>query len=270
MQPIAIEYKDGKLRIVISKDRMCREVKCLDSMGVAKWDSVDNAEPAWAAPIHEYIHNLQSAQLALTQTLPPLPDPRPQDIHPNPDSWVPTYTGRRVHPFALKPEDVCVDDIAHHLANIARFGGATKEFYSVAQHSVIASTFVGASSLCKLAVLLHDSAEYLIGDLTTPMKAAYGRIRDIESDIHSTIIKALLGDYAIRILGNEAIEANVKYCDEIMLATEVRDILRTTPEWWKPYLKPDPMLTTIEPWTPKRAEAEFLSRFNALMTELLA
>lgn len=48
-----------------------------------------------------------------------------------------TYTGRKFYPLDPRPEDVCIEDIAHALALVNRFGGHTRVPYSVAQHSVL-------------------------------------------------------------------------------------------------------------------------------------
>lgn len=101
-----------------------------------------------------------------------------------------TFTGRRVNPLDLRPEDICIEDIAHHLACCNRFAGACRVPISVAQHSVY------AAQLCwdtphALQALLHDAAEAYLGDVTkwlkmTPEFAAY---REAEHRIQRTIYR---------------------------------------------------------------------------------
>ena len=50
--------------------------------------------------------------------------------------WIQTFTGKRMYPLDPKPEDICIEDIAHALSNICRFTGHTKKFYSVGEHSI--------------------------------------------------------------------------------------------------------------------------------------
>jgi hypothetical protein len=90
-------------------------------------------------------------------------------------------SGRRLDLLAPKPEDIEIEDIAHGLARVARWNGQTvgEHAFSVAQHSLVVTDILAvlepafsARQLC--AGLLHDAAEYVIGDLISPFKAAIG------------------------------------------------------------------------------------------------
>lgn len=91
-----------------------------------------------------------------------------------------TANGKRYFPFAPKAEDVSLEVIAHHLANRARWAGATQSrllpdliFYSVAEHSVYVSLYleqVMNRPDLALAGLLHDASEAYNGDLIRPLK----------------------------------------------------------------------------------------------------
>ena len=75
-----------------------------------------------------------------------------------------TFTGRGFDPLNPRAEDVQLEDIAHHLGNTCRFGGATPKFYSVAQHAVLVALMVLEASRrpdWALLALHHDSAEHL-------------------------------------------------------------------------------------------------------------
>ncbi len=78
--------------------------------------------------------------------------------------WIQVRSGRKFHPLDPRPEDVDINDIAHALSNLCRFTGHCTDFYSVAQHSVIASQIVPPASA--LAALLHDASEAYMGDIS--------------------------------------------------------------------------------------------------------
>ncbi len=80
-----------------------------------------------------------------------------------------TYTGLRVNPLDMKPEQIDARDIAHHLACINRFNGAAAIPINVAQHSVWVSKIAGPPN--ELEGLLHDAAEAYLGDITKWLKA---------------------------------------------------------------------------------------------------
>src|ERR1700693_75116 len=56
---------------------------------------------------------------------------------PRKGDWIQTFTGRQFWPLDPRPEEVCIEDIAHGLSNECRFAGQCRSFYSVAQHSVL-------------------------------------------------------------------------------------------------------------------------------------
>ena len=98
-----------------------------------------------------------------------------------PRAWQRMLSGRRLDLLNPSPDDVAIEDIAHGLARVARWNGQTRGEHalSVAQHCVIVADIFAALAPDsgrdgKLAALLHDSAEYVIGDLISPFKAAIG------------------------------------------------------------------------------------------------
>ncbi|NIZ60662.1 hypothetical protein DL239_06690 [Sedimentitalea sp. CY04] len=113
-----------------------------------------------------------------------------------PRAWQRMLSGRRLDLLDPTPVDIEIDDIAHGLAFVARWNGQTKgDFaYSVAEHSLLVETLFGrinpkAPAKWKLAALLHDAPEYVIGDMISPVKAAigpsYGELDDrLTSAIH--------------------------------------------------------------------------------------
>lgn len=87
-----------------------------------------------------------------------------------------TWAGMYVDPKNPDPNDIRIDDIAHALSLICRYNGHTDELYSVAQHSIVVADrlkSMGATQLCQLMGLLHDSEEAYMSDLASPVKKRY-------------------------------------------------------------------------------------------------
>jgi len=100
---------------------------------------------------------------------------------PKPRAWQKMLSGRRLDLLDPTPVDIEIEDIAHGLSFVARWNGQTLgEFpYSVAEHSLLVERLFrrldpAAPAKWKLAALLHDAPEYVIGDMISPVKAAVG------------------------------------------------------------------------------------------------
>ena len=98
-----------------------------------------------------------------------------------PRAWQRMLSGRRLDLLDPTPVDIEIEDIAHGLAFVARWNGQTHgDFaYSVAEHSLLVEALFAriapdAPVKWKLAALLHDAPEYVIGDMISPVKAAVG------------------------------------------------------------------------------------------------
>lgn len=127
----------------------------------------------------------------------------------------------------LRPEDIQVTDIAHHLSHLCRFGGATFEFYSVAEHSIhvarIVNTMLGRPDLA-MAALMHDASEAYLGDVRTPMKhmPEMAPYRKLEAEVQEVIHQ----HFGISPLSEDDYNI-IKQADLIMLATERRWFMPT-------------------------------------------
>ena len=98
-----------------------------------------------------------------------------------PRAWQRMLSGRRLDLLDPTPVDIEIEDIAHGLSFVARWNGQTKGnyAYSVAEHSLLVEKiftylYPKTSIRWKLAALLHDAPEYVIGDMISPVKAAIG------------------------------------------------------------------------------------------------
>ncbi len=97
-----------------------------------------------------------------------------------PRAWQRMLSGRRLDLLDPTPMDIEVEDIAHGLAFVARWNGQTRGDwpYSVAEHSLLVEQMYGRigdpPAKWRLAALLHDAPEYVIGDMISPVKASVG------------------------------------------------------------------------------------------------
>jgi hypothetical protein len=116
-------------------------------------------------------------------------------------SHIVTASGRRVDPLRLRPEDVSIDDIAHALGMLCRFGGHAKWHYSVAQHSLLVASITEAivskeparqsTHQAVVYALLHDASEAYLVDLPAPIKDVMEAYMEAEGRAQATIYDAL-------------------------------------------------------------------------------
>ena len=99
----------------------------------------------------------------------------------NARAWQRMLSGRRLDLLDPSPLDIEIADIAHGLARVARWNGQTHgaHIFSVAQHTLLVETVLrvqnpAAGDRLRLAALLHDAPEYVIGDMISPFKAVLG------------------------------------------------------------------------------------------------
>lgn len=181
-------------------------------------------------------------------------------------TFISTYSGKAFDLLNPTPDMIDVNDIAHHLSLINRFTGATREPYSVAQHSVLVAMVVEnklPKTSLPLGALLHDCHEAFIGDISTPMKDLIGRnrINRFSVEIDRAIAEALMGDPDDRCL---MIHPAVKNADLRMLATEKRDLLEPSEREWEWTKDVEPYDFKITPWPAQTAEEKFLEVFHKL------
>lgn len=165
-----------------------------------------------------------------------------------------TSSGRLIWPFAPDPASIVITDIAHALSQICRFGGQTREFYSVAQHSVLVSQACGEDDA--LWGLLHDASEAYLCDVPRPLKTSvqFEPYRTVESSLQL----AILSRFGLPSLPPFSVLA----ADELLLAVEFRDLMPHHPsDRWAEISESHP---TIIPWSPLDAYRAFMQRFAEL------
>jgi len=112
-----------------------------------------------------------------------------------PRAWQRMLSGRRLDLLDPSPFDIEIEDIAHGLARVARWNGQTigEHAFSVAQHSCVVEEIAvhikpDLDIKWRLAALLHDASEYVIGDMISPFKAALGvNYKDFEARLEGAI-----------------------------------------------------------------------------------
>jgi hypothetical protein len=187
-----------------------------------------------------------------------------------PRAWQRMLSGRRLDLLDPSPLDIEIEDIAHGLARVARWNGQTtgEHAFSVAQHSLVVEDIAahlqpGLEPRWRLAALLHDAPEYVIGDMISPFKAALGfdykQFEErLETAIHVRFGLPPKAPAAIKALIKKADRA-CAYFEAIQLSGFSRD--EAVGFFGRP---PEGFTLTIEPLAPSTAQARYLQRYNTL------
>jgi 5'-deoxynucleotidase YfbR-like HD superfamily hydrolase len=187
-----------------------------------------------------------------------------------PRAWQRMLSGRRLDLLDPSPVDIEIEDIAHGLARVARWNGQTTgdHAFSVAQHSVVVEEIAvhmqpDLEPRWRLAALLHDAAEYVVGDMISPFKAALGvdyrAFEDrLEAAIHIRFGLPVRTPAAIRKLIKQADRA-CAFFEATQLAgfghAESLAIFGAPPAGYS---------LTIDPLAPPQAQAGYVERFHLL------
>jgi len=177
---------------------------------------------------------------------------------PDPPSWITTYTGRQFFPMAPKAADIVIDDIAHQLSCMNRWAGATREPYSIAQHSVHVAELVPLEHA--LWALLHDASEAYLVDVPTHIKRLPTMAPYRAAELHlQRIIYQRFG-----LSGPEP--ESVKAADHACAVAEAQDLLKEIPSYWPEAIRHRTAPRTkfrISAWPARKAERAFLEQFTA-------
>jgi len=193
-----------------------------------------------------------------------------------PRAWQRMLSGRRLDLLDPSPLDIEIEDIAHGLARVARWNGQTggEHAFSVAEHSLLVERIVGEldrklERRYRLAALIHDAPEYVIGDLISPFKAALSLdYRAFETKLLAAIhirfgLPALLPDRVTKL---------IKKADKIAAYYEATGLAGfSRSEARRFFGQPRGLssalvnrLSHLRPLPAAQGEAEFLKRFHEL------
>jgi hypothetical protein len=174
----------------------------------------------------------------------------------NNDSYFQTYSNKEFYILDPRPEDIDIVDIAHALSNQCRFNGHVNMFYSVAEHSVLVSN--NLPDELKLWGLLHDASEAYMGDMVRPLKNDMPKFLEAEENLMWVIADKYNLEWPM--------PKEVTLMDNIVLATEKRDIKGPAPRSWGYIDTLTPLDYHIQCWPPFSARKFFLETFYKLET----
>jgi 5'-deoxynucleotidase YfbR-like HD superfamily hydrolase len=186
-------------------------------------------------------------------------------------------SGRRLDLLDPSPLDIEIEDIAHGLARVARWNGQTSgaHIYSVAQHCLFVEALARARSQrldnrCRLAILLHDAPEYVIGDMISPFKAVIG---DAYKAIERRLLTAIHLRFGLPATTPPPIEALIKAADRQAAFLEATRLAGFDAAEARRFFGRPPKFSAamerdyLKPWPAETAQARYLERFNRLVRQ---
>ena len=191
-----------------------------------------------------------------------------------PRAWQRMLSGRRLDLLDPSPLDIEVEDIAHGLARVARWNGQTfgDHAFSVAQHSLLVERIMqlphdACAPRDRLATLLHDAPEYVIGDLISPFKAVIDTAyRQVEERLHAAIRLR----FGLPAQLPATLLARIKKADQVAAYFEAVRLAGFTDSDAARYfgrpggINVDVIASMLDPWPAKRAESLYLKAFKAV------
>ena len=191
-----------------------------------------------------------------------------------PRAWQRMLSGRRLDLLDPSPLDIEIEDIAHGLARVARWTGQTSgaHIFSVAQHTLLVEAVARTRSprldtKHRLAIVLHDAPEYVIGDMISPFKAVIG---DSYKSVEARLLAAIHLRFGLPVKRSEELERLIKSADHAAAyleatrlagfeAAEARRFFGQPPR-----LSPSVERDYLTPWPAKVAEARLRERLVGL------
>ena len=191
-------------------------------------------------------------------------------------AWQRMLSGRRLDLLDPSPLDIEMSDIAHGLARVARWNGQTHgpNIFSVAQHTLLVEAVLRqqaprADDRVRLAALLHDAPEYVIGDMISPFKAVIGGDYKV---IEHRLLAAIHLRFGLPAKLPETLTTLIKASDRAAAYLEATRLAGFSQAEAKRLFGKDPGLSQtaeedfLTPWSAGKAEKRLLARFAAVVT----
>jgi len=192
-------------------------------------------------------------------------------------AWQRMLSGRRLDLLDPSPLDIEPEDIAHGLARVARWNGQTTgaHIFSVAQHSLLVEAIAqqrapGLDRRSRLALLLHDAPEYVIGDMISPFKAVIGASYKA---VERRLLAAIHLRFGLPAKLPESLEAFIKSADQAAAFLEATRLAGFAPrEALKLFGRPPALSPALErdyltPWPAGTAQRRYRQRLAKAMEE---
>ena len=196
----------------------------------------------------------------------------------SPRAWQRMLSGRRLDLLDPSPLDVEIEDIAHGLARVARWNGQTSgpHIFSVAQHSLLVETLArrrapGLDRGRRLAVLLHDAPEYVIGDMISPFKAVIG---DAYKVIEWRLLTAIHRRFGLPTKSAPDLEKLIKSADHEAAFLEATRLAGFGVAEARRFFGRPPAISQsmereyLKPWSAETAQTRYIERFSKLFINL--
>ena len=191
-----------------------------------------------------------------------------------PRAWQRMLSGRRLDLLDPSPLDIEVEDIAHGLAFVARWNGQTvgDHPYSVAEHSLLVEEIFGrlvprAEPCWRLAALLHDAPEYVIGDMISPVKSAVG---PGYAAMEARLAAAIHTRFGLPAVLPDAVKRMIKRADRVSAWLEATRIAGFSREEATKFFRPPPPGLVAGLDVALRPPAEARAGFTARHARLIA
>lgn len=174
-------------------------------------------------------------------------------------STIQTYSGEMFDSFNPDPGKINLQDISHALSMICRYGGHSRVFYSVAEHSALMARYFAEKGVEGIALmaLFHDASEAYMGDVVRPLKLQMPLYRQVEENLRLAIFEKF--GFPLDDLPDLIKDADLRICND-----ERAVLLLDRP--WSAYIDAlQPLGVEIQAWSPDQAKSEWLETYWGLI-----